>query len=137
MYLIYVVILGDLNISKKFVSNCKSLTGRHLWDLEELLLLKIHNFNLEMLKTQGWSKFFKKNLNYILPLDWIKNSFQTPTYKGDPLISSLLRYIALIDVPYYINKGMKKALYFTFLMQVSPFNHLSAGVCCCSNVLKF
>ena len=50
MYLIYVAILGDLIISKKIVSNYKSLTDRHLWNLEEIL------------KTQGWSKFFFEKL---------------------------------------------------------------------------
>ena len=80
---------------------------------------------------------FQKKLNCILLSDWISNSSQTPTYKGDPLIWSFLQHIAFTNMPYYITKSMKKALYFTFLMQVHPFNHLSVGVCCCSNVLKF
>ena len=76
-------------------------------------------------------------MNYILLSHWFKNSSKTPTYKGDPLIWSFLRHNAFTNMPYYINKRMKKALYFTFLMQVRPFNHISAGVCCCSNFLKF
>ena len=121
-----------------FQTNWELLTDRHLWDLEERLLLKIHNSNLEILKTWSDLNFSKKkDLNFILLSDWIKNSSQTPTYKGDTLIWSFLRHIAFTNMPYYINKRIKKALYFTFLMQVSPFNHLSAGVCCCSNVLKF